>query len=203
MKFAGINKRFTDTVYAFLNMGYTINTNTMNCLEADTLGKVDVTDGKKIVRIMLHEFREQAEVQENGWTPRLYGVELVVGVATENLKPNSRNFDGIWNHRLNIISEEKFYRIGDWDSDWYGTAAEAFAREKMHRQRLRDSWEGEYVLFGENAKAIVLPFLRRQKNCKTATVKAITRVSKCVRPDCPGKSVEYAVAYKGREFVMN
>ena len=205
MKFADINKELTEIVADYISRGYVINTNTMQCLTPNELGKVDVTDGKEIIRILLEEFRKEAEdFEENGRTPRVNGVRLVVGRATENhLKAHSRTLDSIWNHRLDILFEHKFYRVGDWDSDWYGGIVDAVAREAKHRKRLRNSWDGEYVLFGENAKAIVLPFLRRQKNCKTATVKAITRVAKRVRPDCPGKSVEYAVTYKGREFVMN
>lgn len=198
MKFAEINRKLTEIVADYISRGYVINTNTMNCLESGTKGKVDVTDGREIIRILIEEFREEQE-SEGKWLFRLYGVRLVVGRATENLKAHSRNFDSIWNHKLDILSEEKFYRIGDWDSDWYGTAAEAVAREKMHRERIRDSWEREFIVFGENAKAVVLPFLRRQKNCKTATVKAITRVSKHY---WDGHPTEYVVAYKGRDFVL-
>lgn len=203
MKFAEINRKLTEIVADYISRGYTINTNTMNCLNPGVLGKVDVTDGKEIVRILLEEFREEADWLDEGWTPRLYGVRLVVGRATENLKPNRKNIGGIWNSNLDILSEEKFYRVGDWDADWYGTAGDAVIREKKHRKRLRDSWDSEYTLFGEDAKRIVLPFLRRQKNCKTATAKNITRVSKRVRFDGPGKSVQYIVSCKGRDFMLN
>lgn len=200
MKFADINRKLTEIVADYISRGYVINTNTMNCLESGTKGKVDVTDGKEIIRILLEEFREEAEKREDGWTPRLYGVRLVVGAATENLKAHSRNFDSIWNHKLKVFDEVRFYRVGDWDADWYGSAAEAFAREKKHRERLRDSWKSEYTVFGEDAKRIVLPFLRRQKNCKTVTAKNITRVSKRCRED---GTVSYIVSSKGRDFVMN
>ena len=200
MKFADINRKLTEIVADYISRGYVINTNTMNCLESGTKGKVDVTDGKEIIRILLEEFREEAEKREDGWAPRLYGVRLVVGRATENLKARSRNFDSIWNHNLDIIYEHKFYRVGGWDSDWYGSIVDAVVREDKHRKRISDSWESEFVVFGEKAKGIVLPFLRRQKNCKTATVKNITRVSKRCRED---GTVSYIVSSKGRDFVMN
>ena len=200
MKFADINRKLTEIVADYISRGYVINTNTMNCLESGTKGKVDVTDGKEIIRILLEEFRVEVDWLGEKWTPRVYGVRLVVGRATENLKPHSKNFDSIWNHNLDIIYEHKFYRVGDWDSDWYGSIVDAVVREDKHRKRISDSWESEFVVFGEDAKRIVLPFLRRQKNCKTATVKNITRVSKRCRED---GAVSYIVSSKGRDFVMN
>ena len=201
MNSAELDRKVTDIVTDYISRGYTINLATMQSLSGDEMGKVDVTNGKEVIRILLEEFRETVEWVDGKWNFRLPGVRLVVGRATEKLTPHRRGIDGIWNHRLDIISEEKFYRVGDrcWKDDWYGTKDEAIAREKKHRQRLRNSWEGEYVLFGENAKAIVLPFLRRQKNCKTATAKNITRVSKRYRD---GHPTEYVVAYKGRDFVL-
>ena len=199
MNSAELDRKVTGIVTDYISRGYTINLATMQSLSGDERGKVDVTNGKEVIRILLEEFREYVEWVDGKWNFPLLGVRLVVGRATEKLTPHRRGIDGIWNHRLDIISEEKFYRIGDWNSDWYGTKDEAIAREKKHNQRVRNSWESEFVVFGEKAKGIVLPFLRRQKNCKTATAKAITRVSKHY---WDGHPTEYVVAYKGRDFVL-
>ena len=199
MKYAEIDMKLTEILADYISRGYAVNTATMQTLSARERGKVDVTNGKEIVRILINEFQEDAEMEETGRVIRLYGVSLIVGRASEKLTPHKNNLDGIWNSNLDVVSEQRFYRVGDMDSEWYGTKAEAIAREKKHRKRRSDSWESEFVLFGEEAKGIVLSFLRRQKNCKTATAKNITRVYKrCLS----GNSTEYGVAFKGHNFVM-
>ena len=198
MNSADLNWRFTATVYDYISRGYTINLPTMRSISSDECGKVDMTDGKEIIRILLEEFLDDTDAY------RLRGVRLIIGRATEKyLTPHKRSYDCIWNDNLDVLSEERFYRIGEWNNDWYGTKPEAIAREKLHRERMHNRWESECVMFGESAKRIVLPFLRRQKNRKSAAIKDITRVYKRIYGYGSEQSVKYIVSSKGRDFVLN
>ena len=70
MTYADINKMFTAEVSKYLALGYHFNTSTMNASEGE-LGKVDLTDGKEVVRVLLRTFSKD-------WDKR--GVELIVDV---------------------------------------------------------------------------------------------------------------------------
>ena len=50
MKYADINKRYTETVSEYLARGYTINTRTMTGSQGD-YAHIDLTDGTEVVRI--------------------------------------------------------------------------------------------------------------------------------------------------------
>lgn len=104
MKFAEINAIYTKTVTEWLSKGYTINTATMNGSQGE-ITKIDLTNGKEIIRIMLSNFNESFYNQ---------GVEILVGHSLEkNVKPNSSDTWGtIWSQNLEVISSQKFYQIG-------------------------------------------------------------------------------------------
>lgn len=124
MKYADINKRFTEIVAEYLAKGYTINTGTMSGSSGE-IAKVDITNGIEIVRITVNSY----------W--RKY-VEIVVGTAGEEITPHSKDrLAGISNHRLNIIHQEKFHEIGRNRSgeEIYGTEKEAEAAKEKRRKR--------------------------------------------------------------------
>lgn len=52
MKYADINRRFTEIVAEWLAKGYSINTASMSGSQGET-AKIDLTDGKEIVRILV------------------------------------------------------------------------------------------------------------------------------------------------------
>ena len=99
MKFVEINKRFTEKVMEYLNKGWIINTSSLSGHQGE-IGKVDVTDGKQIIRILLE--------RKCGY--RVDSIVLTVGRSTEDVIPNKDdNWSTIWNSRLDIISQEIFY----------------------------------------------------------------------------------------------
>lgn len=157
MKFAEINAIYTKTVTEWLNKGYTINTDTMSGSQGE-VAKIDLTDGKEIIRIMLARFSE-------GFIAR--GVEVVVGRAHEdNVKPNT--YDGwstIWTNHLEILSEQRFYQISERRNGEkiYGTMAEAEAAYEIQRQRrIARECEPGSVYSTEKAKEIARRFISRK-----------------------------------------
>ena len=55
MKFADINKRYTEIVNEYIAKGYTINTATMSGSQGE-IAKIDFTDGTEIIRIRVASF---------------------------------------------------------------------------------------------------------------------------------------------------
>ena len=119
MKYADINKRYTEIVAEHIGKGYTINTASMGGSQGET-AKIDLTNGAEIIRIMVNAFSD--------WSANLKGVEIIVGrVVDANVKPHSNSdWNTIWNNRLDVITAERYYRIGR-DSNYYGTQDEAEA----------------------------------------------------------------------------
>lgn len=130
MKFADINKRFTEIVTEYLANGYTINTATMAGSQGE-VGKVDLTDGTRVVRVLLDGFVDTSD--------RYYieGLKITVGEA-EGIVPNLKDRgDAIWNERLKVLSSECFYVVGRSHRHGavYGTREQAEAAECLRVKR--------------------------------------------------------------------
>ena len=135
MKYADINHRYTEIVAEYMGKGYTINTISMGGSQGETC-KIDLTNGTEIVRIMVDTFSD--------WKNSLEGVEIVVGkVMDADVRPhNNSGWNTIWNNRLDIITSERFYKIGEdrRHGTFYGSMVEAKAVVTIRRSRyfLRD-----------------------------------------------------------------
>ena len=127
MKYADINRRYTEIVAEYMAKGYTINTATMGGSQGETC-KIDLTNGTEIVRVMVDTFSD--------WRENLEGVEIAIGrVVDKDVKPNDNSdWNTIWNNRLEIISAERFYKIAR-DANYYGTEDEAKAAAALRIQR--------------------------------------------------------------------
>ena len=106
MKYADINRRFTEIVAEWLAKGYSINTASMSGSQGET-AKIDLTDGKEIVRILVDRFSDYAANVE--------GVEIIVGKALDaDVRPNNNdNWATLWNNRLEVLQQERFFKIGE------------------------------------------------------------------------------------------
>ena len=139
MKYADINRRYTEIVNEYIGKGYTINTATMSGTQGER-AKVDFTDGKEIIRIMVDSFHCWAgDVEEEG-------IEIIVGKSTDDIKPNSNDsWCTVWSNKLEIISRERFYKIGR--RDYYGTQEEAHKASTIRLERCRMKYDSneEYV----------------------------------------------------------
>lgn len=129
MKYADINKRFTETVAEYMAKGYTINTATMGGSQGET-AKIDLTNGTEIIRIRVESFYEIVDDYCN-----IEGDEIIVGKVMDDVKPNDNIYGRtVWNNRLEIISRERFYII-DKEGDFYGTKEEATKVCKIRTER--------------------------------------------------------------------
>lgn len=132
MKYADINRRYTEIVAEYISKGYAINTATMSGSQGE-VAKVDLTNGKEIVRVMLNTFFNHGDL----W---LEGIELAVGRCTDSTVPNSSNdYNTFWSSNSEIIFSEKFFEIGSKHSreKFYGTEEEAANAREIYFQRAR------------------------------------------------------------------
>lgn len=136
MKYADINKRYTEIVAEYISKGYTINSASMSGSQGET-AKVDLTNGTEIIRVLIDTFSD--------WANDLEGVKILVGKVTdEDVLPHcSSKWATIWNNRLQILNTERFYKIGEdcRHGTFYGSEAEAKAVVAIRRSRyfLRES----------------------------------------------------------------
>ena len=200
MKFESINRKFTETVAEWMAKGYTINTASMGGSQGE-IAKVDLTDGKEIVRIMLDGFTTHP-TRDGSRCYSLEGVRLVVGRATDRVVPNSEDTWGhIWNNRLEVLTCKEFYQIGEPHrngSVWYGSESEAMAQQDKSRARFNARWVSCSQDLGDVAKVIVLPYVRRQPKCKTIKVSEIERVTR--RSNDSASKNYYYIKIRGKEL---
>lgn len=205
MKFAEINRKFTETVAEWIGKGYTINTATMSGSQGE-IAKIDLTNGSEIIRVLLKGAGHPITVIND----RYYSfdiVELTVGRVTDSVNPNSPDtWATVWNNNLEIISSEEFYEIGrNRHEKWYGTKEEAIAQQDKNWERHEArtvSERTELLLLGA---AIVLPFVKRQPKCKSVRLGEIDRVTKTVSKNMfdDGYSVRYTVEARGNTYRLH
>lgn len=201
MKFADINKRFTEIVAEYIANGYTIHTTTMSGCQSGSIANVDLTDGKEIIRVVIETesfWDDYKTCVENGMECFCYyTVKVVVGRCTDNVRINERNNDIVWNHHLEIISCDTFYRIGGYDSDFFGTKEDSQNQQRKSRERYkyRHSEPRKEKVFPVSANAIMLPFMKRQQGCKTIKLSDIEKV---IKEEYEGKKTYYVCAKKRR-----
>lgn len=130
MKYADINRRYTEIVAEYIGKGYAINSASMGGSQGETC-KVDLTDGSEIIRVMVVTFSD--------WENHFEGVKIVVGKATDKgISPhNNDSWGAVWNSRLEILSTERFYKIGEdrHNGTFYGSMIEAEAAVAIKRSR--------------------------------------------------------------------
>ncbi len=197
MLFKDINKRFTEIVMEYTAKGYYFNVATMAGHQGE-IGKVDLTDGKQIIRILIERYFEY----EQG-IAGIEGIRIAVGRVpnSEKIQPNGTEILGtIWNNHLEIITEEVFYQLGRTGRNGdrcYGTYSEACAAQEKQINRWRNKQQYNQKVFTEKAYHIVLPFVKRQPRCKSTKLADIEKVYSVIYRD--GKKVYYVEA-KGRKY---
>ena len=200
MKFEVINHRFTETVAGWMAKGYTINTATMNGSQGE-VAKVDLTDGKEVIRVLLDSFTRHPAGDEH-FCYSIEGVKLIVGRVTDTVVPNGEDtWNHIWNNRLEVLTCEEFCQIGRQHrngSKWFGTEADAIAQQDKHYERRHETWGPNIQTLNDAAKEIVLPYVRRQPKCKKVKVSEIEAVTKRT-DDRTGKNTYY-VKFRGKEL---
>lgn len=202
MKFEQINRRFTEKVAEMLSQGYIMNATTMGGSQGE-IAKVDLTDGKKIIRVMLSTEHNWERIGDRFYT--FDKVILTVGTNTDKVRihGSDRFCDTIWNQHLADIVTEEFYQIGR-RGNWYGTKEEAVAQQDKAMKRL-DLEKGGKDITSEASARIVLPFIRRQPRCKSVTVSDIEKIEKKVMyfyDERDSRPVKYIVTARGHRYTM-
>lgn len=155
MKFAEINREFTTRVTEWLDKGYVFNGTTMNGSQGE-LAKVDLTNGKEIIRVIIDKF-----YGDRGDDCLMYsGVEIIVGRPAENAVPHSERHDTIWNNRLEVLEEVKFYQVGDCRNGGkeYGTKEQATRAIKVSLNRYKNK---DHSNSGADITEKALPIAKR------------------------------------------
>ena len=193
MTYKDINVRFSEKVSEYISKGYCINSATMSGSQGE-IAKVDVTNGKEIIRIYL------VSTYLGFKAPSSSCLKLVVGRCTDKVMPNWSNSHHsiIWCDNLEVISEDIFYCVNEYRLGWYSTKEEAETAKAVRFARRNAQFCFRDNTFPESAKRIVLPFLRKQPRCKTMKLSDITSVSKEYRDD----KVRYAVRAKGNVYYL-
>lgn len=176
MKYIDINAKFTEAVNSYLAQGYRFNTSTMGGSQGE-IAAVDLTNGKEIVRVVLNKSYQKHAFRDT--------IELLVGRVkeSEHVTPDNADVWGIvWNQKLETISSEKFYEIGDNNrsNPFYGTEEEAIAANEKRLARYRARREVEIEDVTEKAAPLVKKFVRREfgiKRVVTSNIRVIKRGS--------------------------
>ena len=167
MKYAEINKKFTDKVNEYLNKGYIINSATMTGSQGE-VAKVDLTNGKEIIRVMIDECWY-------GCYSDYKGYEIYVGKAinTEHKIHSYGSFEKIWNNELIEIFSEKYYKADRYrHKDWFVTEEEIRHISKKWEERIVNRWSSSTSL-PDKAKDIALKYVRKQPKCSRARKESV------------------------------
>ena len=208
MKFEQINRKYTEAVADMLAKGYTINTATMSGTQGE-LAHIDLTNGKEIIRIILASFGHPV-VKLNDKYYCFDGIELIIGRVTDRVTPNSPDtWQTVWNEHLDVIRREEWYVIGqryDSNKKYYGTKEQAIAQQDKNRERDIARRTEKRVDLDEAAKAIVLPFIKRQPKCKSVKLGDITKVTKEYRYHTKDNHfreyARYTVVARGQSYTL-
>lgn len=200
-----IDKIFTDTIKIYLEDDFYIFSNTMGGHQGE-IAKVDLYNGKDFRRIYMNHGNEYVNVNEYRHMDLDY-ISIIVGISTDKISDNEHEI--VWNEHLNILSERRYYKIGqNWRSNYFGTKEEAIAAKLKHCDRLK-AQPDEYfylnktIVFSDKAKKIVLPYMKKQRKCSSITVKQIDKVYKEIRKNRNGKEeVGYYIQAKGQLYKM-
>ena len=197
-----IENIYTDTVREYLDNGYRIYYPTMGGSQGE-IAKIDLTNDKEVIRIFLGSKTENYREHPVHKYMDLDYFTIIVGRNTDKLWGDSFS-DIIWNEHLELISEIRFYKIGRKNNSFFGTKQEAIDAMLKYYERLKFrsfDWAEERIeINSDEAKRIVLPFVKRQYKCKSATVKDIEKIEKVIPKN--GK-VYYMVQVKGKRYKMN
>lgn len=183
MRHEDIERIYTEKVAELIAAGYSINPATMSGSQGE-IAHVDLKKGDEILRVLLCQNRVFEHDLKNQEFFDSDSVEMIVGRNTDDLGYRGDPFGSfrtIWNNHLEVIEKRTFYRI-DCDSDYFTESRDeikAMCEVRYARHRRDNDVSPEIDL--EKASAIVLPFIRRQKECKSKKLSDIIAVKKVKR----------------------
>lgn len=195
-----IENVYTDTIKDYLNRGYRIYYSTMGGSQGE-IAKIDLTNDNEVIRILLDSETEHYREHPIHKYMDLDYLTIIVGRNTDKLRGDSFS-DIIWNEHLELISEIRFYKIGRRNNSFFGTKQEAIDAMCKYYSRFdfRDLYSRDEIIFSDKAKEIILPWVKRQRKCKSVNVKQIDEVKKVIYYNRKNIEVHYYVKAKGQVF---
>lgn len=194
MKFADIDKRFTNILAEYISKGYTINTPSMGGSQGE-VSNVDVERNGEITRLFLKRFAEPFGADKSHLAEPLEGIDIIVGKANSECGVKPHDIEGwgtIWNNRLDIEYTERFYQINRQGSCFYGTKEEAEKAAEIRLKRWlygQDHRPTRTLIDTPEARQIGARVLRRRYGLKVVKTDAV---------EVWRKSDGYAVTYRGK-----
>lgn len=202
MKFADINRRFTEIAESYLDHGYHINTATMGPSSGE-VANLDLTNGSVVIRIALLSFFKDDDFYNEGY-------ELIVGSANEaapDAQPSM--FVSIWNNRLHVVERHKFFCIGSIlkgkhrDERFYGTRDEAEAAAKTRSDRAAAIYmSARPSVMTSRAAKIAERYISRVTGIKHPN-RAKLNVRHAIRRDGGRVYGQYIVTYNGKSYILH
>lgn len=194
MKYAEINKRFTEIANEYLQSGYTFNTATMRGSQGE-IAHLDLTDGTKVIRIVLQSFTEYG-------IGGIEGLEIIVSECTDDrVTPNSGDdWATIWNNHLAVIRTERFYtlgKVGRTGEPFFGAEAEAKRCEELRFQRYGNRDRARYQP-DKTAEGATLEIARRVLQRKL-NIKRLMNTEIKIRKISQG----YMITYRGKQVAIH
>lgn len=184
MLFKEIEAIFTQKVMEYIQKGYTFNCNTMSGSQGE-IAKVDLRKGVEIIRVLMGtDYRRENDT-----------LHIIVGRNPE--KYRNIRYNNIWNNRLEIIEETTFFKITE--NFYVETEDEFRAIRDIQSNRRHRRAKSAYAELNENAKSIVLPFVKRQHGFKSCKLKDIDRVEKFIKHN----RTRYEVVVKGKVLTLH
>lgn len=177
---------FTKKVTEYIQKGYVFSVATMSGHQGE-IGKVDLRNEHEVVRIML--------TSSTDYRTNTKAIVLTIGRTERNERKGFELNDmaeTIWNDKLEVIEQRKFYMISERDEVFTEDAAEYEAIAEKQMARMRERYEKKAKHFtGDAMRKAVLPFVRRQSKCKCAKLSDIKEIVKVERSMFSGEANRY------------
>ena len=185
MKQQEIRNIYTQKVTELLNQGYILFPDTMNGHQGE-IAKVDLTDGKDIIRVLLN--RDHRYLSESGfWGDTIC---LTIGKAPSDTQLRDEWIDNtIWNNRLDTLFQiewadlERGTHTKGGERHWYTTLEEGARCTQKRRERYRTLATDTREELGDAYKSAALKWVRKQPRMKTCRLEDIGRMYRVRRTD--------------------
>ena len=194
MKFAEINKMFTEIVNEYISKGYYINTGSMGGSQGE-VAKVHLTDGKELICVYIdYTCNKKVIYAEN--THFLKAIEIVVGRSNAVDVIDERTpFATVWFHELEIIKTKIFYSVGSRNEIYTTDVSEAIVcEEKRYNRGMRRSRRSNILFNSAEAREIAKRYIKRKAGYKRVSVDEIHIVKNINEKT---NRANYAIIYKG------
>lgn len=194
MKFAEINKMFTEIVNEYISKGYYINTGSMGGSQGE-IAKVHLTDGKELICVYIdYTCNKKVIYAEN--THFLKAIEIVVGRSNAVAVIDERGpLSTVWLDNLEIIKTKTFYSVARRKEFYTTDVSEAIVcEEKRYNRGMRRSRRSNMLFNSIEAREIAKRYIKRKAGYKRVSVDEIHIVKNINEKT---NRANYAIIYKG------